>query len=44
MRLRRAELAASPDKVEAALRRGAERARAEARRTLAAARRAVGLD
>lgn len=44
MRRRREELAARPDEVEAILRRGAERARAVARATLAAARRAVGLE
>ncbi len=44
MRRRREELAARPDQVEAILRRGAERARAIARATLAAARRAVGLE
>jgi tryptophanyl-tRNA synthetase len=43
-RQRREELARSPDRVEAALRRGAERARAEFARTLKAARRAVGLE
>lgn len=43
LRARRAELAAQPERVEEILRRGAERARGEARRTLAAARRAVGL-
>ncbi len=43
-RERRAALAAHPEEVEAALRAGAERARAVARQTLAAARRAVGLD
>jgi tryptophanyl-tRNA synthetase len=44
MRRRREELAAAPDRVEAVLRRGAERARAVAGETLRAARRAVGLD
>jgi tryptophanyl-tRNA synthetase len=44
MRARRAELAADPGYVEGVLRGGAERARVEAGRTLAAARRAVGLD
>jgi tryptophanyl-tRNA synthetase len=44
MRRRREELAREPDRVEAVLRRGAERARAEARATLARARRAAGLD
>jgi tryptophanyl-tRNA synthetase len=44
MRRRREALAADPDQVEAALRRGAERARALARDTLARARAAVGLD
>jgi tryptophanyl-tRNA synthetase len=43
LRARRAELAAAPERVEEILRRGAERARAEARRTLAAARRAMGI-
>ncbi len=43
LRARRAELAASLDHVESVLRSGAERARAEAARTLDAARRAVGL-
>lgn len=43
-RERRQRLAADPDYVQAVLERGAERARAEARRTLAAARRAIGLD
>lgn len=42
-RRRRAELAADPAAVEATLRRGAQRARAEARRTLDAARESVGL-
>lgn len=44
LRAKRAELAANPDFVEGVLRRGAERARAEARATLARARAAVGLD
>jgi len=44
MRRRREELAREPDRVEAVLRAGAERARAEARATLRRARRAVGLD
>jgi tryptophanyl-tRNA synthetase len=44
MRARRAELAADPAYVEGVLRDGAARARVEANRTLAAARRAVGLD
>jgi tryptophanyl-tRNA synthetase len=43
-RERREALAADPDGVEAILARGAERARVEAGRTLAAARKAVGLD
>ena len=43
-RERRAHLAAHPEEVEAILRDGAQRARATARQTLAAARRAVGLD
>jgi tryptophanyl-tRNA synthetase len=43
-RQRREELARDPGHVEAVLREGAERARAEARRTLAVARRATGLD
>lgn len=43
-RQRRAELARNPDRVEAVLRRGAERARSEFTRTLKAARRAVGLE
>ena len=43
-RRKREELARDPAHVEAILRRGAERARAEARLTLAAARKAVGLD
>ncbi|MCS6771318.1 MAG: tryptophan--tRNA ligase [Kiritimatiellae bacterium] len=44
LRARRAELAANLDYVEQVLRRGAERARAEARATLAKARAAAGLD
>lgn len=43
-RERRAYLVAHPEEVEAALRAGAEKARAIARQTLGAARRAVGLD
>jgi tryptophanyl-tRNA synthetase len=43
-RERRAELEADPDYVEGILQNGAERARTEARKTLNAARRAVGLD
>ena len=42
-RARRAELQANPDYVEAVLRKGAERARAEAAKTLDKARRAVGI-
>jgi tryptophanyl-tRNA synthetase len=42
LRARRKELAAQPEKVEAVLRQGAERARAEARRTMDLVRRAVG--
>jgi tryptophanyl-tRNA synthetase len=44
MRRRREELASDPQRVDEVLRRGAERARAVIRQTLAAARRAVGLD
>ena len=44
LRERRAELAAHPDDVEDILRAGAEKARAEAQKTLHAARRAVGLE
>ncbi len=44
MRRRRAELERDPAQVEAVLRRGAGRAREAASRTLARARRAVGLD
>lgn len=44
LRAKRAELAANLDYVESVLRKGAERARAEARATLAKARAAVGLD
>jgi tryptophanyl-tRNA synthetase len=43
-RQKRAELEKDPGYVEAVLREGAERARAEARKTLNAARKAVGLD
>lgn len=43
-RARRAELAAQPEHVEAILREGAEKARTVARRTLARAKRACGLD
>jgi tryptophanyl-tRNA synthetase len=43
-RRRREELVRNPDYVDAVLRDGAARAQAEARKTLAAARRAVGLD
>ena len=43
MRERRTALARDPDRVEAILQAGAARARAEARKTLDAARRAVGL-
>jgi tryptophanyl-tRNA synthetase len=42
-RARRAELQANPDYVEEVLRKGAERARAEATKTLDRARDAVGL-
>jgi tryptophanyl-tRNA synthetase len=41
-RERRKELAAHPERVEEVLRRGAERARAEARQTMALVRKAVG--
>jgi tryptophanyl-tRNA synthetase len=41
-RAKRKELAAQPERVEAILRKGAERARAEARQTMALVRRAVG--
>ena len=41
-RQKRKELAAHPEQVEAVLRRGAERARAEARKTMALVREAVG--
>ena len=44
LRARRAELERNPAFVEDVLRRGAARARAEARKTLAAARRAMGID
>ncbi len=43
-RARRAELAADPDRVEAILASGAEKARSVARATLARAKRACGLD
>ncbi len=43
-RARRAELAAHPDHVENILREGADKARAVARKTLARAKRACGLD
>jgi tryptophanyl-tRNA synthetase len=43
-RARRAELAAQPEHVEAILQAGAEKARVVARRTLARAKRACGLD
>ena len=43
-RSRREVLQGNPDHVDSILRRGAERARAEAEKTLRAARRAVGLD
>lgn len=43
-RARRAELVAHPEEVESILQAGAEKARKEARKTLALARRAVGLD
>jgi tryptophanyl-tRNA synthetase len=42
-RERRKQLAANPDKVEAILQRGAQRARAEARQTMALVRQAVGM-
>jgi tryptophanyl-tRNA synthetase len=42
-RAKRKELAAQPDRVEAILRQGAERARAEARQTMALVRKAVGM-
>ncbi len=42
-RERRKQLAAHPDEVEAALKRGAERARAEARKTMELVREAVGM-
>jgi len=41
---KRKELAAQPERVEAILRKGAERARAEARQTMALVRRAVGFN
>jgi tryptophanyl-tRNA synthetase len=44
LRRRREELQKDPGHVEAVLKRGAERARAEARRTLQKARQAVGLE
>ncbi len=44
MRARRAELEKNPDFVNEVLRKGAERARAETRKTLQAARKAVGLE
>lgn len=44
MRQRRAELEADPDYVSGVLEQGAEKARAEARKTLNRARRAVGLE
>jgi tryptophanyl-tRNA synthetase len=43
-RAKRKELAAQPERVEAILRKGAERARAEARQTMALVRRAVGFN
>jgi tryptophanyl-tRNA synthetase len=43
-RRRRAELAAQPDYVDAVLRKGAERARTEARKTLDRVRRLMGVD
>ncbi len=42
-RERRKQLAANPDEVEAILQRGAQRARAEARQTMALVRQAVGM-
>lgn len=42
-RERRKQLAANPDEVEAILQRGAQRARAEARKTVALVRQAVGM-
>jgi tryptophanyl-tRNA synthetase len=42
-RQRRKELAANPDRVEAVLRQGAQKARAEARQTMALVREAVGM-
>jgi tryptophanyl-tRNA synthetase len=42
-RAKRKELAAQPERVEAILRKGAERARAEARQTMALVREAVGM-
>ena len=44
LRRRRAELERAPERVVEALRRGGERARAEARKTLQRARQAVGLE
>ncbi|MCX6996784.1 MAG: tryptophan--tRNA ligase [Kiritimatiellaeota bacterium] len=44
LRRRRAELECTPERVAEALRRGGERARAEARQTLHRARQAVGLE
>jgi tryptophanyl-tRNA synthetase len=44
MRIRRAELESNMDFVEEVLAKGAEKARAETRRTLQAARKAVGLE
>ena len=44
MREKRAELEKNPDFVNDVLRQGAEKARAETRKTLQAARRAVGLE
>jgi tryptophanyl-tRNA synthetase len=43
VRERRKQLAAQPEQVETVLRRGAERARAEARKTMALVREAVGM-
>ncbi|MFA7369552.1 MAG: hypothetical protein WC334_07915, partial [Kiritimatiellales bacterium] len=44
MRAKRAELEKNPDFVNEVLKKGAERARAETRKTLQAARKAVGLE
>jgi tryptophanyl-tRNA synthetase len=44
MRVKRAELEKNPDYVNEVLKKGAERARAETRKTLQAARQAVGLE